>query len=71
MYMAKQYEKLNEGILTSLVDNFFKSLQKGATDAFLSKVKKADVHPEVLASMKKVANETEELNKKLRKYHLL
>lgn len=69
--MAKEYSKLTEGILTSFVDNFFKSLQKGATDKFLDKIKNADVHPDVVESMKKVAKETDELNKKLRKYHLL
>jgi|688.fasta_scaffold14272_7 hypothetical protein len=69
--MEKQYTKLNEGILTSFVDNFFKSLQRGVSSSFMAKIKKADVHPDVVSSMERVAKETEELNTKLRKYHLL
>ena len=37
--MEQNKKKLSEGILFSLVDNFFKSLQKDAGDQFYNKVK--------------------------------
>ena len=46
--MTNNKTQLSEGILTSLVDNFFKSLERGVSDRYIKAAEKADLHPEVI-----------------------
>ena len=39
--MANNKTQLSEGILVTLVDNFFKSLQKGVSDRYVKAAEKA------------------------------
>ena len=41
--MANNKEQISEGLLTSIVDNFFKSLQKGVADRYIKAAEKAAV----------------------------
>ena len=52
--MANNKEQISEGLLTSIVDNFFKSLQKGVADRYIKAAEKAGVHPEVAKKMEKM-----------------
>jgi hypothetical protein len=70
MYMAKHKTQLSEGILVTLVDNFFKSLQKGVSDKYLKAAEKAEVHPEVIDMMKKIHIDGQRLDKLMKKHHL-
>ena len=68
--MSNQKSKLSEGILTSIVDNFFKSLQKGVSDRYIKAAEKADVHPEVIDMMKKIHIDGERLDQLMKKHHI-
>jgi hypothetical protein len=68
--MEQNKKKLSEGILFSLVDNFFKSLQKDAGDQFYNKVKNTDLHPEVKKAMKNIVDDQKALKAALKKYHV-
>jgi hypothetical protein len=68
--MAKHKTQLSEGILVTLVDNFFKSLQKGVSDKYLKAAEKAEVHPEVIDMMKKIHIDGQRLDKLMKKHHL-
>jgi hypothetical protein len=68
--MANNKTQLSEGILTSLVDNFFKSLERGVSDRYIKAAEKADLHPEVIASMKRIQGENDKLHSIIKKYHL-
>lgn len=61
---------LSEGLLYSLVDNFFKSLQKGAGEQFYNKVKKSDLHPEVKKAMEDMLDSDKKMKAALKKYHV-
>ena len=67
--MDNNKPQLTEGLLTSIVDNFFKSLQKGVSDRYIKAAEKAGVHPEAAKAMKKLENDWSELDKYLKKYH--
>jgi hypothetical protein len=68
--MTNNKTQLSEGILTSLVDNFFKSLERGVSDRYIKAAEKADLHPEVIASMKRIQSENDKLHSIIKKYHL-
>ena len=68
--MAKHKTQLSEGILVTLVDNFFKSLQKGVSDKYLKAAEKAEVHPDVIDMMKKIHIDGQRLDKLMKKHHL-
>ena len=68
--MSNQKSKLSEGILTSIVDNFFKSLQKGVSDRYIKAAEKADVHPEVIDMMKKIHIDGERSDQLMKKHHI-
>jgi len=67
--MSDQKSQLSEGLLTSIVDNFFKSLQKGVANKYIDAAKKAGVHPDVANAMKKVDDDWNELQKALKNNH--
>jgi len=67
--MANNKTQLTEGLLTSIVDNFFKSLQKGVGSRYIAAAEKAGVHPEVAKSMKKLQDDWKEFDKYMEKYH--
>ena len=52
--MENNKEQISEGLLTNIVDNFFKSLQKGVGTRYIAAAQKAGVHPEVAKQMKKL-----------------
>ena len=68
--MSEQKSQLSEGLLTSIVDNFFKSLQKGVSDRYIKAAEKADVHPEVIDMMKKIHIDGERLDQLMKKHHI-
>jgi hypothetical protein len=67
--MENNKEQISEGLLTSIVDNFFKSLQRGVADRYIKAAEKAGVHPEVSKRMDKMKNDWEDLDKYMKKYH--
>lgn len=67
--MENKKEQLSEGLLTSIVDNFFKSLQKGVADRYIKAAEKAGMHPEVAKKMEKMKDDWEEFDKYMKKYH--
>lgn len=69
MHMNNNKPELTEGILTSIVDNFFKSLQRGVSDRYIKAAEKAGIHPEVAKSMKKLEDTWGEFDKKMKQYH--
>lgn len=69
MKLNENKPALTEGLLNKIVDNFFKALQKGVSDSYIAAAEKAGVHPEVAKSMKKIANDWEDLDKYLEKHH--
>jgi hypothetical protein len=62
-------KQLKEGLLDKIVDNFFKSMQKGVSDNYIAAAKKAGVHPEVTKTMEKMAKDWEDLDSYLEKHH--
>ncbi len=68
--MAKHKTQLSEGILVTLVDNFFKALQKGVSDKYLKAAEKAEVHPEVIDMMKKIHIDGQRLDRLMKKHHI-
>jgi len=66
MHMADNKTQISEGLLTSIVDNFFKALQKGAADRYIKAADKAGAHPEAIKTMKKISDEWGELDKILK-----
>lgn len=70
MYMANNKTQLSEGVLVNLVDNFFKSLQRGAADRYIKAAEKAEIHPDVIKVMNSVADNQKLLNDLVKKYHL-
>jgi hypothetical protein len=71
MKLKESKPELTEGLLNRIVDNFFKSLQKGVSDNYIAAAEKAGVHPEVAKSMKKIAKDWEDLDSYLEKHHNL
>lgn len=69
MHMADNKKQISEGLLTSIVDNFFKSLQKGVSSRYIAAAEKAGVHPEVAKTMKKMKDDWEDFDKYMKKYH--
>jgi hypothetical protein len=67
--MDNNKKVLSEGLLYSLVDNFFKALEKGAADKFYDKVKKSDLHPEAKKAMEGMIDYEKKLKNALKKYH--
>ena len=67
--MADNKKQLTEGLISSIVDNFFKSLEKGVADRYIKAAEKAGVHPEVAKSMKKLEDDWKSLDDHLKKYH--
>jgi hypothetical protein len=51
------------GILVNLIDNFFKSLQKGVSDRYQKEVDKAEVHPVIIEMSKKMHIDGQRLDK--------
>ena len=68
--MEKTKTKLSEGILVNIVDNFFKSLQKGVSDRYVKAAEKAEIHPEVIDMMKKIHIDGERLDQLMKKHHI-
>ena len=67
--MANNKEQISEGLLTIIVYNFFKSLQKGVADRYIKAAEKAGVHPEVAKKMEKMKDDWSEFDKYMKKYH--
>ncbi len=67
--MDKNKQKISEGLLTNIVDNFFKSLQRGVADRYIKAAEKAGVHPEVAKKMEKMKDDWAEFDKYMKKYH--
>jgi hypothetical protein len=67
--MANNKKQISEGLLTSIVDNFFKSLQKGVADRYIKAAEKAGVHPEVAKKMEKMKDDWSDFDKYMKKYH--
>lgn len=67
--MEKNKQKISEGLLTNIVDNFFKSLQRGVADRYIKAAEKAGVHPEVAKKMEKMKDDWAEFDKYMKKYH--
>lgn len=67
--MENKKEPISEGLLTNIVDNFFKSLQRGVADRYIKAAEKAGVHPEVAKKMEKMKDDWSEFDKYMKKYH--
>lgn len=67
--MANNKQQISEGLLTNIVDNFFKSLQKGVSSRYIAAAEKAGVHPEVAKQMKKLEDTWGDFEKKMKQYH--
>lgn len=67
--MENKKEPISEGLLTNIVDNFFKSLQRGVADRYIAAAQKAGVHPEVAKQMKKLDDTWGDFEKKMKQYH--
>ena len=67
--MENKKEPISEGLLTNIVDNFFKSLQRGVASRYIAAAEKAGVHPEVAKKMDKLKTDWEDLDKYMKKYH--
>jgi len=68
--MEQNPKKLSEGLVYNIIDQFFKSMQNRAGEQFYNKVKNTDLHPEVKQMMKKMADDSAELERVMKKYHL-
>ena len=58
------------GILVNFVDRFFKRLQNGVSESFLEKAENSELHPDVIASMKRVQDDQDRLNEVINKWDL-
>jgi hypothetical protein len=67
--MENNKQQISEGLLTNIVDNFFKSLQRGVATRYIAAAEKAGVHPEVAKHMQKLKDDWEDLDKYMKKYH--
>jgi hypothetical protein len=67
--MENNKEQISEGLLTNIVDNFFKSLQKGVGSRYIAAAQKAGVHPEVAKQMKKLEDTWGDFEQKMKQYH--
>jgi hypothetical protein len=67
--MADTKKKITEGLIYTLVDKFFQSLEKGAADKINDKVKKTDIHPDVKNAMQKVIDSEKQLRQAIDKHY--
>jgi hypothetical protein len=67
MHMANKKTQLTEGILTSIVDNFFKSLQKGIGKRYIDAAKKAGMNDDAVEIMNRIQSDWGELDKVIKK----
>ena len=65
--MSEQKTQLTEGLLTSIVDNFFKSLQKGVGKRYIDAAKKAGMHDDAIYIMNRIHKDWGELDKIIKK----
>ena len=65
--MSEQKTQLTEGLLTSIVDNFFKSLQKGVGKRYIDAAKKAGMNDDAVEIMNRIHREWGELDKIVKK----
>ena len=65
--MANKKTQLTEGILTSIVDNFFKSLQKGIGKRYIDAAKKAGMNDDAVEIMNRIHSDWGELDKVIKK----
>ena len=65
--MDNQKYQISEGLLTNIVDSFFKALQKGVSDRFIDQAKKTKLDPEVIKSMEAMQDSRDNLIKVLNK----
>jgi hypothetical protein len=65
--MSEQQTQLTEGLLTSIVDNFFKSLQKGVGKRYIDAAKKAGMNDDAVDIMNRIHKEWGELDKIVKK----
>ena len=65
--MANNKTQLTEGLLTSIVDNFFKSLQKGVGKRYIDAAKKAGMNDDAVQIMNRIHNDWGELDKVIKK----
>ena len=65
--MSEQKTQLSEGLLTSIVDNFFKSLQKGVGKRYIDAAKKAGMNDDYIEVMNRIHRDWGELDKIIKK----
>ena len=68
--MENNKKQISEGLLTNIVDNFFKSLQKGVSDRYIQAAQKAGMHPDAVKAMKNIDSHWEELQKIVKKNNI-
>lgn len=65
--MSEQKTQLSEGLLTSIIDNFFKSLQKGVAKRYIDAAKKAGMNDDAVEVMNRIHRDWGELDKIIKK----
>lgn len=65
--MDNNKPQLTEGLLTSIIDNFFKSLQKGVAKKYIDAASKAGMNDDAVEIMNRIHREWGELDKIIKK----
>lgn len=66
--MSNKKPQLTEGLLSSIIDNFFKSLHKGIADRYIKAAEKAGVHPDIAKKLKDIDDSYQDLKDYMKKY---
>lgn len=65
--MENNKQQISEGLLTSIIDNFFKSLQKGVAKKYIAAAEKAGMDKRAVEMLAKIHKNWDELDTLLKK----